>query len=84
MPFGLCNAPSTFQSSMNDIFALYLRQFVIVFFDDIMVYSPTFDDHLHHLELVFKCLRDNEFCLKLSKCSFVQPAIEYLGHIISA
>jgi hypothetical protein len=84
MPFGLCNAPSTFQATMNLIFAPYLRRFVIVFFDDILVYSPTFDAHLQHLELVFQCLVEHEFCLKQSKCSIAQTSIEYLGHIVSA
>jgi hypothetical protein len=84
MPFGLSNAPSTFQATMNLIFAPYLRQFVIVFFDDILVYSPTLESHLQHLEVVFQCLLENEFCLKQSKCSFVQTSIDYLGHIVSA
>ncbi|GAU36702.1 hypothetical protein TSUD_16140 [Trifolium subterraneum] len=83
MPFGLCNAPSTFQSTMNLIFEPFLRRFVIVFFDDILVYSPTLDSHLQHLELVFQCLLENDFRLKASKCSFAQTSIEYLGHIVS-
>jgi hypothetical protein len=84
MPFGLCNAPSTFQATMNLIFAPFLRQFVIVFFDDILIYSPTLDAHLQHLETVFQCLKNNDFCLKQSKCIFAQNSIEYLGHIVSA
>ncbi|GAU32095.1 hypothetical protein TSUD_292190 [Trifolium subterraneum] len=84
MPFGLCNAPSTFQANMNLIFEPYLRRYVIVFFDVILVYSPTFDVHLHHLELVFQCLLTHEFCLKQSKCAIAQSYIEYLGHIVSA
>jgi hypothetical protein len=56
---------------------------VIVFFDDILVYSPTLDSHLHHLETVFQCLVEHEFCLKASKCTFAQSSIEYLGHIVS-
>ncbi|GAU30089.1 hypothetical protein TSUD_392450 [Trifolium subterraneum] len=84
MPFGLCNAPSTFQSTMNVIFQPYLRHFVIVFFDDILVYSRTKAEHLKHLETVFQCLLENCFILKLSKCSFAQNSISYLGHIVSA
>ena len=83
MSFGLCNAPSTFQAAMNHIFHPYLHQFVIVFFDDILVYSPSLETHIEHLEIVFKCLLENQFYLKRSKCSFAQPSIEYLGHIVS-
>lgn len=78
MPFGLCNAPSTFQATMNLIFQPYLRDFVIVFFDDILVYSQTLDAHQHHLETVFKCLLDHQFFLKQSKCSFVSPTWDTL------
>jgi len=73
MPFGLCNAPSSFQATMNSIFSPYLRRFAIVFFDDILIYSILFEDHLHHLHLTFQILLDNHFVLKLSKCFFAQP-----------
>jgi hypothetical protein len=65
-------------------FPTFLRRFVIVFFDDILVYSKNLEDHIQHLELVFKCLLENTFYLKLSKCSFGQNSIAYLGHIVSA
>lgn len=83
MPFGLSNTPSTFQGVMNRIFHPYLRKFVIVFFDDILVYSPSLETHIEHLEIEFKCLLENQFYLKRSKCSFAQPSIEYLGYIVS-
>jgi hypothetical protein len=83
MPFGLCNAPSTFQNTMNTLFQQYLRRFVIVFFDDILVYSKTWEDHIKHLETVFNCLLDNQFFLKDSKCTFAQESISYLGHVVS-
>ena len=83
MPFGLCNAPSSFQATMNYIFRPYLRRFIIVFFDDILVYSHSMDDHLHHLELTFQVLLANHFVLKLSKCFFAQLQVEYLGHLVS-
>ena len=83
MPFGLCNALSSFQETMNLLFGPYLRQFIIVFFDDILVYSSTFEDQLRHLDTTFQVLLANQFVLKLSKCFFAQPQVEYLGHIVS-
>lgn len=77
MPFGLCNAPSTFQATMNNVFQPYLRQFVIVFFDHILVFSRSLEDHLVHLRLVFQLLLDNQFYLKQSKCSFAQSSIAF-------
>lgn len=84
MPFGLCNAPSTFQSMMNTIFQPYLRKFVLVFFNDILVYSRTWTEHLVHLKRVLEVLTFHDFHIKPSKCSFGEATVEYLGHIISA
>ncbi|CAA0809130.1 Uncharacterized mitochondrial protein AtMg00860, partial [Striga hermonthica] len=83
MPFGLCNAPSTFQFAMNSIFKEYLRKFVLVFFDDILIYSKSWGEHLEHLRVVLKILEANSFHIKPSKCSFGQKMVEYLGHFIS-
>ena len=83
MPFGLTNAPATFQCIMNHILQPFLRRFVLVFLDDILIYSPTMEDHIHHIDLVFEQLRKNQFYVKDSKCSFAQSSLEYLGHIIS-
>jgi hypothetical protein len=84
MLFGLSNAPATFQELMNSIFSPYLRKFVLVFFDDILVYSSSMSQHKHHLQLVLNALRNHELKAKLSKCSFGQSQVEYLGHIISS
>ena len=84
MPFGLTNAPATFQQIMNTIFAPVLRKFVLVFVDDILVYSPTLEEHIEHLQHVFTILGQNQLLLKHSKCSFAKKSLEYLGHIISA
>lgn len=83
MPFGLTNAPSTFQAAMNTIFQPLLRRCVIIFFDDILVYSPTLDDHGKHLAAVLALLKEHKFFVKLSKCSFCSTSVEYLGHLIS-
>lgn len=69
---------------MNDTFKLYLRKFIIVFFNDILIYNKSFDDHLHHLAQTFQLLQDHQFYLKLSKCSFAQQQVECLGHIVFA
>ncbi|KAK1412796.1 hypothetical protein QVD17_34309 [Tagetes erecta] len=84
MPFGLTNAPSTFQSAMNDLFRPYLRRFVLVFFDDILVYSPTMDQHLLHLKTTLELLTSQRFFAKISKCRFGQDQVLFLGHIISS
>ncbi|KAD5961580.1 hypothetical protein E3N88_13053 [Mikania micrantha] len=83
MPFGLMNAPATFQAIMNDIFRPLLRNSVVIFFDDILVYSPTWDIHLTDLNKVFHILSLNSFVLNSSKCSFGKTSVDYLGHIIS-
>lgn len=83
MSFGLTNAQTTFQSLMNNIFAKYLRQCVLVFFDDILIYSKSTEEHLNHLKWVLGSLRDNHLSAKLSKCTFATGSVEYLGHIIS-
>lgn len=83
MPFGLCNAPSTFQATMNEVFRSLLRKTVIVFFDDILVFSTSMAEHYGHLSQVFSILDTHQFHLKPSKCSFGQRQIAYLGHIVS-
>lgn len=83
MPFGLTNAPATFQALMNTIFRPFLRRFVLIFFDDILVYSVTWDLHLQHVTAVLQLLTHHQLFAKLSKCAFGQSKVDYLGHVIS-
>jgi len=82
MPFGLTNAPSTFQFLMNDIFKRYLRKFVLVFCDDILIYSRSWKDHMQHVKIVLDTLQAYSIFLKGEKCQFGQTQIKYLGHLI--
>ena len=82
MPFGLTNAPATFCTLMNTIFRPYLDQFVVVYLDDIVVYSQTLEEHLEHLREVFEALRENKLYVKREKCSFAQEDVMFLGHKI--
>lgn len=81
MPFGLTNAPATFQGLMNISFGPYLRKFVLVFLDDILVYSKHIDQHVDHLTIILQLLRDNALFAKRSKCAFAHHQVEYLGHL---
>ena len=82
MPFGLTNAPATFLCMMNRIFIDH-QNFVIVFFDEILVFSTSEQEHFSHLDTVFNLLRKNQLYLNPEKSSFFQSQIEYLGHIVS-
>lgn len=83
MPFGLTNAPSTFQSLMNEVFKKHLRDFILVFVDDILVYSKSWNDHLLHLKLTLQLLQKHQLFAKRSKCVFAKQEVEYLGHLVT-
>ncbi|CAM8905457.1 unnamed protein product [Rhodiola kirilowii] len=83
MPFGLTNAPASFQAEMNAIFKPLLRRCVLVFFDDILVYSATPTEHLSHLREVLMTLSTHCFFAKPSKCDIARSSLTYLGHVIS-
>jgi len=82
MPFGLTNAPSTFQALMNEVLRPFLRRCVLVFFDDILIFSRPETEHLQHVRAVLSTLRHHGLVLKRSKCSFGERRIHYLGHVI--
>lgn len=82
MPFGLTNALTTFRTLMNKVFQPYLDRFVVVYLDDIVIYSDTLNEHVDHLRTVFKVLRENKLYVKKEKCSFVKDEALFLGHKI--
>ena len=84
VPFGLCNAPATFMRLMNSILHPYLDKFVVVFLDDILIYSRNLKEHEEHLRLVLQQLRKHQLYAKVSKCDFFRKQLEYLGHDVSA
>ena len=84
IPFRLTNAPSTFMDLMNRVFHPYLDQFVIVFIDDILVYSKSADEHALHLRIVLQTLRDKKLYAKFSKCEFWLNEVIFLGHVVSS
>ncbi|CAI7859562.1 unnamed protein product [Closterium sp. NIES-54] len=84
MPFGLCNAPATFQAEMNHILRPLLDECVVVYLDVILIYSKNMKEHVEHLRKVFEILRKNKFYVKLSKSDFALKKVQFLGHMVSA
>ncbi len=83
LPFGLTNAPATFMHLMQQIYRPYLDEFVLVFLDDILVYSKTEDEHLKHVKLVLDKLRENQLYARSSKCAFFKQRIDFLGYVVT-
>ena len=83
MPFGVTNAPGVFMEYMNHIFHTYLDQFVVVFIDDILIYSKSEEEHAEHLRVVLQVLKEKKLYAKLSKCEFWMKEVSFLGHVIS-
>jgi len=84
LPFGLTNAPPTFMRLMNSIFHKHLDEFVIIYLDDILIYSKNESEHLHHIKLVLQLLRDNYLYVNKAKCEFGVDQLEFVGHIVTA
>jgi hypothetical protein len=84
MPFRMMNAPTKFQAVMNEVLRPFLRQFMLVFFDDIFIFSLSWSEHLCHVRLVLDKLQEHQLFLKRSKCFFGARSVAYLKHIISA
>ena len=84
MPFGLRNASTAFMDLMHKVFQPCLDQFVVVFIDDILIYSKSEEEHEGHLRIVLQVLRDHQLYAKFSKCDFWLTEVKFLGHVVSA
>ena len=83
MPFVLTNAPVAFMNLMHRVFHPYLDRFVVVFVDNILIYSETEDDHEDHLKVVLQTLTDHQLYVKFSKCEFWLTEVRFVGHVVS-
>ena len=84
MPFGLCNAPATFQHLMDCVLAGLQWSSCLVYMDDIIIIGRSFEEHLHHMQQVFECLKSANLKIQPSKCHFLQQKVNFLGHIVSS
>jgi hypothetical protein len=83
MPFGLTNAPSTFMRLINEVLHAFIGKFIVIYFDDIMIYNKSMEAHLDHLRVVFNALRDARLFGNLEKCAFCTDRLSFLGYVVT-